>query len=64
MCCMQNVQRSISFDQKLWSDIDKKRGDVSRSRFIAIILAEMFDTFKEKYDSSEKGLQTKGEETK
>jgi len=59
---MQSVQRSISFDQELWSKIDRQRGDVSRSRFIAKILADIFDTSKK--GSTKNSLDTKEDETK
>ncbi len=59
---MQNMQRFISFDQELWADIDKQRGDVSRSRFIAKILADIFDT--PKNSSTKNSLDTKEEEIK
>jgi len=32
--------RSISFDQELWSKIDKLKGDISRSRFLSKVIAE------------------------
>jgi len=37
---MTNTQKTISFDQELWSKIDKQKGDTSRSRFVAKIIAE------------------------
>ena len=58
-----NLQHSLSFDQKLWSEIDKKRGDVSRSRFLASIVAEVLDASKNKRTSFKNGLDTNGEET-
>lgn len=33
-------QKSISLDEKLWLEIDNRRGDIPRSRFIATILTE------------------------
>ena len=37
---MTNTQKTISFDQELWSKIDKQKGDISRSRFVAKIITE------------------------
>lgn len=37
-----NQQKTISFDQKLWSKIDKSKGEVARSRYLANILADYF----------------------
>ena len=54
-------QKSLSLDRELWSEIDKKRGDVSRSRFIAKILAEILDASQE--DLPEQDFQTSDGET-
>lgn len=37
------IQKTISLKDELWIEIDKTRRDVSRSRFIANILADYFD---------------------
>jgi len=37
------IQKSISLHEDLWGKIDKKRGDISRSRFIAKILVDSID---------------------
>lgn len=57
---MNQIQKSISLDQKLWEEIDKKKGDVSRSRFLATIVAKALDAseneqrrFKKVQDSAE-----------
>ena len=34
------TQRTISLPENFWDEIDKKRGDVNRSRFVARILAD------------------------
>lgn len=37
---MNNITKTISFDQELWSKIDKLKGDIPRSRFIARLIAD------------------------
>ena len=37
------IQRSISMKKHLWMEIDKQRGDIPRSRFIARILADSLE---------------------
>ncbi len=53
-----NEQRSLSLNHELWLEIDKQRGDVSRSKFISKILAKVITTFKEKSNSSKTKFQT------
>ncbi len=43
---MTKIQKSISLSAELWKKIDEKRGDVSRSRFLATIVAEALDASK------------------
>lgn len=40
------TQKTISIPQDLWSEIDQRRGDIPRSRFIARILADALRTSK------------------
>jgi hypothetical protein len=37
---MNNTTKTISFDQELWLKIDKLKGDVPRSRFVARLIAD------------------------
>ena len=32
------IQKSISFEEMLWMQIDQKKGDISRSKFLAKIV--------------------------
>jgi len=57
---MNQIQKSISLDQKLWEEIDKKKGDVSRSRFLATIVAEVLDASKNEKSTLIKFLDPKG----
>jgi metal-responsive CopG/Arc/MetJ family transcriptional regulator len=43
---MAKIGKTISLDQNIWSEIDKKRGFVSRSSFVANILVNYFGTSK------------------
>jgi len=48
------TQKTISLQNELWKEIDRTRGDVSRSRYIAKILADSLN-------KSTKKLQNEGE---
>ena len=32
------IQKSLSFENRLWDEIDRKKGDISRSRFVEKIV--------------------------
>ena len=49
---MTNIQKTISFDQELWSKIDKQKGDISRSRFVAKIITERLASCKNEEKNS------------
>jgi len=40
------IVKSISLEDETWTLVDKKRGDVSRSKFIDNILFEYFNKLK------------------
>ena len=54
---MTKFQRSISLDEKIWAEIDRNRGDVSRSRFLATIVAEAMNASKKGEEQSKKVQQ-------
>jgi len=37
---MSQIQKSISLNENTWKQIDKQKGDITRSRFVAKIIAE------------------------
>lgn len=45
---MTKMQRSLSFEEDLWAKIDKRRGEIPRSRFIAKIVADSLVSVKNK----------------
>lgn len=47
-------QKTISLEDELWTKIDHNRGDISRSRFIAKILADSLE-ISYKQESQRKG---------
>ncbi len=45
---MSQIQKSISLNENTWKQIDKQKGDITRSRFVAKIIADRLRESKQK----------------